>query len=647
MMWSSNWPDSLGQLARQARQAARYREIGTALRQAEGLLLYRRWKEADEALFAIAAQLRERTTAAAQAETAAQQAGKQRQLAEDALPPLREEEAIAAAVLQRLQVQRDTLSDQEARALATIETLRARIGQLSHDIARESGLNKDAGETIERLEWEAQEIAKAGDGHDAQLKQAQEAASEAASKLQGQEGDLSQLTEDVARLAARHQSAQRLLEDSRTTVARSEAEAVKAQDAMGAAQAALTQAEADFAAAGAAEAQAVATAARADETLVAAEAARAETQEREQVARVQRSEAEGEANALRAEVAALARLVERDTSEGGQVLDLLTVESGYEKALGAALADDLRAPAIGPDAASGWASLPGYLTVQGLPDGVKALTDFVQVPDVLERRMSQVGLVRQEEGAQLQAVLKPGQRLVSVEGDVWRWDGFRAASEDAPSAAALRLQQLNRLVELKRDLEEVAAKADGAALAHDQLTRYLKELTEADAAARAARRDADRLVAEANRAASRAEADHNLSQGKLENLGLAVKRHADEATAARKVLLEAEKAAADLGDLAEARGQVEDIKMTVEAARITMMSRRSAADELRREGDARLKRSQEITKEVSGWKHRLETAGKRTAELVERKAASEAELSQAEAAPEEIAAKTRRTGGCD
>jgi chromosome segregation protein len=38
-----------GHLARQARQAARYREIGEELRRAEALLLYRRWREADQA----------------------------------------------------------------------------------------------------------------------------------------------------------------------------------------------------------------------------------------------------------------------------------------------------------------------------------------------------------------------------------------------------------------------------------------------------------------------------------------------------------------------------------------------------------------------------------------------------------------------
>ena len=631
--------NQLGQLARQARQAARYREIGEKLRQAEGMLLFRRWKEADEALLAASEQLKERTTAAAQAERAAREAAKARAKAEEALPPLREEEAIAAAVLQRLQVQRDTLSDQEQRARDMIETLTARIEQLTRDIDRESGLNRDAGETIERLEWEAREIAKAGEGHEARLEEAQAGAREAAGVLQQREADLAQLTEDVARLAARHQSAQRLLDDNRTTLAKSEDEAAKAKSAVAEAEAALAKAEADYTAAGEAEAAAVAAAADADAALVAAEAARADTQQRESDARALRSEAEGEANALRAEVAALAKLVERDTAEGGQVLDLLRVEGGYEKALGAALADDLRAPEVTADAKSGWAALPGYADPQTLPEGVKALTNYVSVPPVLVRRMGQVGLVDAADGQRLQADLKPGQRLVSVDGDLWRWDGFRAGAEDAPSAAALRLQQLNRLTELKRDLEEANATAMGAASAHETLTAMLKNQTEADHAARQARREADRAVADANRAASRAEADRNLSQGRLESLGLAVKRHEEEAMAARKSLAEAEKAAADLGDLDTARASVEDVKMTVEAARITMMSRRSAFDEVRREGEARLKRSQEITKEISGWKHRLETANKRTAELADRKETSEAELIEATAAPDEIAAK--------
>ena len=96
-------------LARQARQAARYREIGTSLRLAEGQLLYRRWREAEEARAKAEAQVRTLLTEAAQAEGAVTRAATARTQAEDKLPPLREEEAVSAAVLQRVLVARYTL----------------------------------------------------------------------------------------------------------------------------------------------------------------------------------------------------------------------------------------------------------------------------------------------------------------------------------------------------------------------------------------------------------------------------------------------------------------------------------------------------------------------------------------------------------
>ncbi len=629
----------LAQLARQVRQAARYRAIGEELRKSEGMLLYRRWRESDDARSKADEELRVRTTQAAQAEALAREAAKQRASRDDTLPALREEEAIASAILQRLQVQRDSLNDQESHALQIIETLKNRIEQLALDMERESGLNRDAGETIERLDWEANQIAKAGEGHDDRLEAAVEEAREAANILQERESDLSQLTEDVARLAARHQSAQRLLEDSRKTQAKSEAEALKARDAVQESQNALTRAAEEFEMAQASEEAALESAQAAEEALAQAEDDRAETQSREADARAERSEAEGELNALRAETTALAKLVERDTAEGGQILDRLQVQQGFEKALGAAMADDLRAPEVDEDGPSGWHVLPPYDTDQPLPDGVTSLVAHVSVPEVLQRRMSQIGLVATEDAMTLQPLLKPGQRLVSLEGDLWRWDGFRAWAEDAPSAAALRLQQLNRLEELKQQLARATARAEGAVQAHETLQMRLRELSEVDKAARLARRDADRAVADANRALSRAEADRNLAEGRLESLGLAVTRHEEEAMAARSQLIEAERGLSDLGDLGAARAEVEDVKMTVEAARITMMSRRSSHDEVRREGEARLKRSQEITKEISGWRHRLETAEKRINELAERKEASEDELYEAGSAPEEIAAK--------
>ncbi|MDZ7709680.1 MAG: AAA family ATPase [Roseovarius sp.] len=635
----------LAQLVRQAKQAARYRRIGEELRHAEGLLLWRRWTEADAARTEAETALRDRTTEAARAEGAAREAARLRAAADAALPPAREEEAIAAAILQRLSVERDTLEQQESSARERIATLEARIAQLDRDMEREAGLNRDAHETIERLDWEAAELEKASEGHDARLAEATDEAKEAARILEAREADLARMTEDMARLSARHQSAQRLIDDNRKTLMRSEAEAERARAAQVQARDAEQSAGEAHAAAEQAEQGAVARAQAAEAALVAADEARATAQSREAEARAARSEVEGELGALRAEASALARLVERDTAEGGQIMDALQVAPGFEKALGAALADDLRAPEVAADGPSGWCDLPGYPVPQPLPDGVTALGNHVTVPGVLARRMAQIGLVDPEDGPRLQPLLKPGQRLVSREGDLWRWDGFRTWAEDAPSTAALRLEQLNRLEELKQQLERAEARADGAQRAHEALRADLTARTEADRAAREARRAADAAVTGASRALSRAEADRSLAASRHESLGLAAARHEEEAQAARAALRQAEAAFAELGDLPSARADLEDIKTTVEAARITMMTRRSAADELRREGERRTDRRQEIAREVSGWRHRLETAETRGKELAERKAASEDELAEARATPETLAAKRADLAG--
>ena len=635
----------LSQLARQARQAARYRDIGDALRRTEGVLLYRRWRVAEDARQTTAEALRSQMATAAEAEKAVRQATVARQKAEEALPPLREEEAIAAAIVQRLGVQRDTLSDQENRARAAIDALTKRIAQLTRDLDREGELNRDAEETITRLEREERDLSDAGEGHEAAVAEAAERAKEAAGVLEKQEADLSKLTEDVARLVARHSSAERLLNDHRKTLQRSEAEADKARAAVAQSAAALEKANADFSAAQAAETQAHAASVAAEEALQKAEDDRAATQSREADARAERSEAEGELNAIRAEAGALAKLVERDTAEGGQILDRLQVEHGFEKALGAALADDLRAPDVDADGPSGWAYLPAYSTVQPLPEGITPLTAHVSVPDVLNRRMSQIGLVDADDGTRLQPLLLPGQRLVSPEGDLWRWDGFRAWAEDAPSAAALRLQQINRLEVLKQGLEQTNQRAEAARDAHETLQKLLLAQAEADKNARALRRDADRAVADAGRALSRAEADRNLAESRLDSLGLAVARHEEEAIEGRRLVTEAENALTALDDVSSARADVEMLRQTVEGARIAMMTRRSALDELRREGTARERRAQDVAKELGGWRNRLDTAGKRSAELLERKEASERELTEASSAPGEIAAKREELTG--
>jgi chromosome segregation protein len=629
-------------LARQARQAARYREIATALRKAEGLALYTRWRDAESAQTAMQALLAEAVRQAALSERAAIQARAARESAEGALPPLREEEAIAGAVLQRLQVERDTLADQEARARETVAALSKRIDQLRADAQREAGLAADADETIARLDWEAEALAKAGEGHEARLAEAEAAASEAAEALRALEAHLSERTEDMARLSARHQSLTRAAQDARTDQSRAEAEAEKARAEAASAAQAETAARATQENAAAAQDDAGAALEGAEEALSAAEAARGEAIAAEGAARSVRAEAEGAVSALSAEVNALERLLARDRKDGGAILDKVSVAPGYERAVGAALADDLRAPEV--DAGSGWHALPAYDAPAVLPAGAEPLAGHVTAPPALARRLSQIGLVEPEAAARLHAALAPGQRLVTRAGDLWRWDGLMQRAEDAPSAAAQRLEQVNRLNGLRADLQAADEELAAARAAHEEAQSGLSAATEADRAARDARRAAEARVTDAARALTRAEAEVSVARTRRESAELTTQRMREAAMAAHARLTEAERALEGLADLETAREGLEGLRMQVEAARIAMMSRRAAQDELRRDGAARVKRAQEVTKEVQSWRARKASAADRIAELEGRAEAAEAELETARAAPEEIAAKREELG---
>ncbi|MDB4236000.1 chromosome segregation protein SMC [Planktomarina temperata] len=628
--------NQLSQLARQAKQAARYRELGASLRLAEGLLLYRRWQESEEARAAAEEALRAGTLRAAQAETAVQKSVKAREICEAALPPLREEEAIANAVLQRLNVQKDTLSDQAKRAEQTIHTLEQRIAQLAADMAREQNLNADAGDTIARLREELAELEEAGAGQSEKVQKAAAEASQAAAVLHDRESQLAEITEDVARLAASHQSADRFVEDAQKRLSKAEAEEINAKSAVAEASTQASDAAAAYAQAHLDEAAAVEAVAQAETALAEAEARRADCLTQENSARTARSEANGVVNALQAEVSALAKLVERNRGQGDQLLDQVHVESGYEKALGAALADDLKAPAVTADGRSGWAQLQEYDTAPRLPEGVESFGKYVTVPGVLNRRIAQVGLVTAEEGARLHGSLLPGQRLVSRDGDLWRWDGFRAQAKDAPSAAALALEQRNRLQALQSQLKEAQAVASQAETAHQALVGQLQTLTKTDQETREARQAADRMMADAGRALSRAEAERNLAGGRVEALALAVTRYGEEASEARVQLRDAQTHREGLEDLGAARARVEDIRLTVEASRVTMMSRRAAHDELRSDGEARVKRIAAVNKDISSWQERLGNAKMRAVELEQRHSKAEADLATALAEPDNI-----------
>ncbi|MEM8787729.1 MAG: chromosome segregation protein SMC [Pseudomonadota bacterium] len=629
-----------GQLAlleRQARQAAKYRALGAALRQAEGLLLFRHWADADAERLAAVAALTEAVAAAAQAQGAAGRAQAAREAAAAAMPPLREEETVAGAVFQRLKVARDALDQREQRAREDVAGLTARLAQLQRDAEREAGLNRDAEERLAKLDWERTAIAEASEGQDAALAAAERDAADAAASLKTQETAADRAGEDLARLVARHQAAERRRQEAETRLGRLRA-TVEETDATAAR---LTE-EHDAAAATRATADAALAAARkdqaaADTALTEAEADRVAAQAAEAEARGIRAEAEGEAAGLRSEAAALERVLARSAGEGPEILDDVRAAPGFESALGAALGEDLKAPET--EDGTGWRSRTAPVDAP-LPGAAPSLADHVTAPVALGARLAQTGVVEQAQGAALQAQLRPGQRLVSRAGDMWRWDGFVRQADDAPSATALHLQQVNRLSALQAAHGEAAARAETAVAAHDVARTALTAAQEAEGACRQTRRGAEASLSEAIRAAGQAETALGTLAGRLETVTAARARQAEELVAAQ-----AEVAAAadiDLADPEEARAGVEALRQRVEDARAAMLAARGAQDALAREIADRAKRAQEITRETGEWRNRLETAETRAGELGARIAETRAALTQAESLPDQIG--TERNG---
>src|SRR5207237_5066610 len=206
------------------------------------------------------------------------------------------------------------------------------------------------------------------------------------------------------------------------------------------------------------------------------------------VARAPRAEAERRVGRLEAEAKALAKLIDVEAKKlWPPAIDLLMVEKGYEAALGAALGDDLEAP-VDPASPIRWAGASADNDA-ALPEGAEPLAGHVTAPAELARRLAQIGVVDRAVGSSLAAQLKPGQRLVSAEGDLWRWDGFAAAS-NAPTAAARRLAAKNRLADLDAELSHARHDAEGKRRTVETAEAELTAAVAAETDARNARREA-------------------------------------------------------------------------------------------------------------------------------------------------------------
>jgi chromosome segregation protein len=617
-------------LKRQARAAERYRTLSEEIRVAEGRLIFVRWRDAA---------------------AAADQAREEGRLAEEAVATATEAQRAAAAwqsqaVTKLAELRSTALATRDAAAAANhklaslvaertaldrrITELAAQTERLVSDREREGQLAHDAAEALARLASEATTL-------EAQIAEAQARRPDFGGKIASAEATVRDAEFELARALtaqAREQAETRVAEAALTaaTTRLDRAERDRARidqelSALGDDAALIAQHSAAQALRLTAEGEAMAatTAIELSESLRSDAAARRETAESAGAA------ARAALAALEREAQALIKAVET-RSGSSRALDQVRAGAGYERALAAALGDDLEAE-IGTGGERGWSGAVALESDPALPSDTESLADHVQAPAELARRLAQIAVAESDTGQ----VLAVGQRLATHDGRLRRWDGYVSSGDGA--AAAERLQRINRLAEIEIAIAPVRVEVEAAQAALDAALSAAEEarthaeicradLARAEAAQRSAQRDEDQATMALERLASRkAEFSERVSRVDAEFAEAKADRSAAEA--ARVALPDG-----------IATGQiVARLQAASESARAAVAQIKAESASLDQAIAANRERLASAQAEAKGWKTRAGEAATRIAEMEKRTKSAEAEATALAGAPAEMAGR--------
>ena len=484
-----------GALRRQARAAERYRALTQRIRLTEAKLLYARWAEANRAAKAASDQAQVAEAEALRLQSAMRAADALRQASATALAERREAAAAAREA-------GSTLAHQLANARAGHDTAVRRLSELERlivslaaDSAREQALRADAESALAALAAERRTLElRLAEGESTATRIAADlSAAEAVAR--GAEARLAQVLARQAAVRAERRVAEAAAEAAGNQARRVEAERDRLREQL----AALGDGDSEQAVLDAAiehGEQAGLELAEAEVALAAADGGRAAAAEARDSAESELAATRAVLSAARSESEALTRALAHG---GGAALAQLTAAPGYERALAAALGEDIDA-ALGGEGPRRWEGSASEASDPPLATGLERLLDHVTAPRQLHRRLAQIGVAGADRGEKLLV----GQRLVTRDGRLRRWDGM--VSIGGGAAAAERLLRATRLNELGRLLPDLAIAAAEAQARRDQAAAAVDGQRQAAEAAREQAASAERQRREAARASDAASA---------------------------------------------------------------------------------------------------------------------------------------------
>ena len=445
--------EQLVELEKQARKAARYRSVGERLRKAESTLFIKLLHSSETELKNFKKEFEIATDDVNKAQLDVSKSTKSKLAAFDKIPELKKIEAEKAAFLQSLNINKIRLEEEKSSANKTLDNISNQISQIEIDIEREEEIKEDSKKTLLNLVDEEKKLITESKAFEGKIDQAISLVKELKKKSDEADQDLSSINSKIYSINSNKENIEKRITDLKEKIKKSEFQIPQFN---------ILEEQKSF-----------------KENKVKIIEGKKLLEEKNKLLLTKKNEYEAIKNILndlnkakteadykvnitKAELNSLSSLLGHDTSNKETLENSIDSFASLEKSIGSILGETLLAPVLSnldtPKNTPFWRkNLRGVIETK-LPDGVKPIIKNIKNNSILDLALLGVGVVDNEEIAfKLQNKLSFGQALTTVEGGLWRWDGFVQPPE-VQNSYSERLQKIAKLRSLEKKFPDLENK---------------------------------------------------------------------------------------------------------------------------------------------------------------------------------------------
>ena len=445
--------EQLVELEKQARKAARYRSVGERLRKAESTLFIKLLHSSETELKNFKKEFEIATDDVNKAQLDVSKNTKSKLAAFDKIPELKKIEAEKAAFLQSLNINKIRLEEEKSSANKTLDNISNQISQIEIDIEREEEIKEDSKKTLLNLVDEEKKLIIESKAFEGKIDQAISLVKELKKKSDEADQDLSSINSKIYSINSNNENIEKRITDLKEKIKKSEFQIPQFN---------ILEEQKSF-----------------KENKIKIIEGKKLLEEKNKLLLTKKNEYEAIKNILndlnkakteadykvnitKAELNSLSSLLGHDTSNKETLENSIDSFASLEKSIGSILGETLLAPVLSnldtPKNTPFWRkNLRGVIETK-LPDGVKPIIKNIKNNSILDLALLGVGVVDNEEIAfKLQNKLSFGQALTTVEGGLWRWDGFVQPPE-VQNSYSERLQKIAKLRSLEKKFPDLENK---------------------------------------------------------------------------------------------------------------------------------------------------------------------------------------------